>query len=135
MAIIFFIFIYDLFLKKLADKPIDHNYIAIYPTKNSGAGISLLHGHNTLLLVLNIISLFLIFVLYNWHPSPYLFLVIGGVAGNLYDRYVYGGVRDFLYFKHFFVCNFADICIFLGFLCFYLSRAHNPQLPNWKIDG
>jgi signal peptidase II len=45
-------------------------------------------------------------------------LVIGGAAGNVLDRVVYGAVADFLDFHafgyHFYVFNVADAAIFCG---------------------
>jgi lipoprotein signal peptidase len=45
-------------------------------------------------------------------------LILGGTVGNLYDRLVFGGVRDFLYFHHnsfeWPVFNIADCCLVVG---------------------
>ncbi len=50
-------------------------------------------------------------------------LICGGALGNLYDRLVFQGVRDFLWFHHeserfgkldFAVFNFADCCLVVG---------------------
>jgi lipoprotein signal peptidase len=45
-------------------------------------------------------------------------LILGGTVGNLYDRLVFGGVRDFLYFHHnsfeWPVFNVADCCLVVG---------------------
>jgi lipoprotein signal peptidase len=45
-------------------------------------------------------------------------LILGGTVGNLYDRLVFGGVRDFLYFhRNSFewpVFNIADCCLVVG---------------------
>jgi lipoprotein signal peptidase len=43
-------------------------------------------------------------------------LILGGTIGNLYDRVVFGGVRDFMYFYYIEwpVFNFADCCLVVG---------------------
>jgi lipoprotein signal peptidase len=42
-------------------------------------------------------------------------LLIAGTLWNLYDRIVYGGVRDFLVMPWLFIFNIADIFLTLGF--------------------
>jgi signal peptidase II len=48
--------------------------------------------------------------------SAALGLILGGTVGNLYDRLVFGGVRDFLYFYYveWPVFNVADCCLVVG---------------------
>lgn len=48
--------------------------------------------------------------------SASLGLILGGTVGNLYDRVVFGGVRDFLYFYRIEwpVFNVADCCLVAG---------------------
>jgi lipoprotein signal peptidase len=44
-------------------------------------------------------------------------LILGGTLGNLYDRVVFNGVRDFLHWNYLFdwpVFNVADCCLVLG---------------------
>jgi signal peptidase II len=43
-------------------------------------------------------------------------LILGGTVGNLYDRLVFGGVRDFLHFYYveWPVFNVADCCLVVG---------------------
>jgi signal peptidase II len=51
-------------------------------------------------------------------------LILGGTVGNLYDRVVFGGVRDFLYFYRveWPVFNVADCCLVCG-ACLLLVQA------------
>ncbi|MBX9626640.1 MAG: signal peptidase II [Gemmataceae bacterium] len=48
--------------------------------------------------------------------SAALGLILGGTVGNLYDRVVFGGVRDFIHFYWFEwpVFNVADCCLVVG---------------------
>lgn len=54
----------------------------------------------------------------HWTMAAALALVLGGAAGNLYDRAVFGSVTDFLDFywrsHHFPVFNLADSAITVG---------------------
>lgn len=52
--------------------------------------------------------------------------VVGGALGNLFDRFYYGGVIDFLDFHlfsyHWPAFNIADIAIVLGLFTYWLSE-------------
>lgn len=44
-------------------------------------------------------------------------LILGGTIGNLYDRLLFNGVRDFLHWNYLFdwpVFNIADVCLVIG---------------------
>lgn len=52
----------------------------------------------------------------DWSLCTALGLILAGTLGNLYDRLVFGGVRDFLYFYwiEWPVFNVADCCLVCG---------------------
>jgi lipoprotein signal peptidase len=62
-------------------------------------------------------------------------LILGGTVGNLYDRVVFGGVRDFLHFYYIEwpVFNIADCCLVCGAFCLLgqalLTPAHATPAP------
>ena len=60
-------------------------------------------------------------------------LILGGTVGNLYDRLVFGGVRDFLYFYKIDwpVFNIADCCLVVG-ACILLLHAF--LVPTGKTE-
>ncbi len=62
-------------------------------------------------------------------------LILGGTLGNLYDRLVFEGVRDFLYWSKWIdwpVFNIADCCLVVGaFLLLFQAFLTNPApLPQ-----
>jgi lipoprotein signal peptidase len=54
----------------------------------------------------------------DWSLSAALGLILAGTLGNLYDRVVFAGVRDFLHFHYrsfdWPVFNVADVCLVCG---------------------
>lgn len=61
-----------------------------------------------------------------------LALVLGGAFGNIVDRFIHGGVRDFIEvgtpWTGIGSFNLADVCIVVGILLwFYLSRSASTQ--------
>jgi lipoprotein signal peptidase len=63
-------------------------------------------------------------------------LILAGTLGNLYDRLVFGGVRDFLYFYWFEwpVFNIADCCLVCG-AAVLLTQAFWRQLKVQTLGG
>jgi lipoprotein signal peptidase len=63
-------------------------------------------------------------------------LILGGTAGNLFDRIVFNGVRDWMHFYWFEwpVFNFADCCLVCGagllLLQAFWAPAHRPKTPE-----
>jgi len=59
-------------------------------------------------------------------------LILAGTLGNLYDRVVFNGVRDFLHWNYLFdwpVFNVADCCLVTG-ACLLLVQAFLAPAPN-----
>jgi lipoprotein signal peptidase len=59
-------------------------------------------------------------------------LILGGTIGNLYDRVVFGGVRDFLYFYRveWPVFNVADCCLVVGAGLLLVQAVFVPPPPQ-----
>lgn len=74
---------------------------------------------------------------HDWVLCAALGLILGGTLGNLYDRVVFHGVRDFLYWYYQIdwpVFNIADCCLVLGaFLllvqAFFAKHEHPVTSP------
>jgi lipoprotein signal peptidase len=66
-------------------------------------------------------------------------LILGGTLGNLYDRLVFHGVRDFLYFHwiEWPVFNVADCCLVCGAFCLlaqaFLTRPAGDATPRAEV--
>jgi len=105
-------------------------FFQIVHARNEGIAFSLLAGtgSNKLLIVFAALVLALVSwmlwtacrapSLEHWTMRAALGLVLGGAAGNLYDRVAFGSVTDFLDFyvghSHFPVFNVADSAITVG---------------------
>jgi lipoprotein signal peptidase len=63
-------------------------------------------------------------------------LILGGTVGNLYDRLLFNGVRDFLHWHYpewldWPVFNFADVCLVVGAgLLLIQAFLHQPATPR-----
>lgn len=104
--------------------------LQIVHTRNEGIAFGFFaeSGGNTLLIAFSVAVLALVSwmlwtacrtpALEHWTMRAALGLVLGGAAGNLYDRVVFGSVTDFLDFyvgrSHFPVFNVADSAITVG---------------------
>ena len=118
--------------------------LVIMPTRNFGAGFSLLSGLTWLLITLTIVFIVL-FMAYNlfFQKKSKLYavasaLILTGAVGNLIDRFAFGYVRDFIYlqFINFPVFNVADMSLTFGvilliiYILFYSSKPKRKNLIN-----
>ena len=116
-------------------------FISFIYVKNFGAAWGILGGRNIFLIVISIVILALFITFYVLrvkkvkNKSSCLLgisvgLIAGGCIGNLFDRLVFGYVRDFINFDFmdFPVFNFADIALTFGviimvvYFIFYYSK-------------
>ena len=77
------------------------------------------------IVIINIIIIYIIFKINDFRR--YFFLIIlGGSLGNLFDRFLYNAVPDFIDFHignlHWFIFNPADIFITIGVFCLILDE-------------
>lgn len=92
--------------------------LSLHPARNTGAALSLLSGSPLLITLLTAaLTLALIVVCFRtcWDTvtGTALALLLGGAAGNLFDRLFLGYVIDFIDMK-LFICNVADIAVTFG---------------------
>jgi len=148
--IIFFV-ILDLISKYFAFKAKLAAYYIIpvlnfLKVKNYGMSFGLLSGHpNVAIYFIIILNIFVIFYLLNClrakHTYKYSYffvfsicLILSGAIGNLFDRFYYGYVRDFIDFHikeyHWPCFNIADMCICIGAAMFaYCEIFLKKKLP------
>ncbi len=62
--------------------------------------------------------------------SLWLFVLILGAFSNLFDRYLVGGVVDYLDLKYFTVFNLADIMIIVGTLGMFYLLYKEKEIKN-----
>lgn len=95
---------------------------------NSGIGFGLLQiepniFYSTVSIIIASINLILIYWMIttsNYVESIFISIILGGALGNLFDRYYYSSVPDFidLHYEsfHWFTFNIADIFITIGII-------------------
>ena len=122
-----------------ADFTVIPGILGIRGTQNTGMAFGLLGDHPYLLAILALAILILLFLyLVRKHLPVYaqigFGLVLGGAAGNLFDRLVYGYVIDMLepLFMHLFIFNPADAAVVCGIFLlgfYYLFGKEHPDEP------
>lgn len=96
---------------------------------NYGAAWGLMAGKQVFLIALSIVFM-AIFIFYyikepkkTWLLNVTFGFLFAGCLGNLYDRMVFGYVRDFIQFdfwQSFPIFNFADVALFVGVVMFII---------------
>ena len=115
-------------------------FINIYFIWNKGIAFGLLNFDDQLIyslitcfiLVISLIILF--FAFKNKDYSGFFFaMILGGSLGNLFDRFKYSAVPDFIDFHignfHWFIFNVADIFISVGVICLiFVELFYNKKI-------
>jgi signal peptidase II len=95
---------------------------------NSGIGFGILQLEANIFYLLisiiisaiNLILIYWMFTSSNYLESIFISIILGGALGNLFDRYYYSSVPDFidLHYEsfHWFTFNIADIFITIGII-------------------
>lgn len=100
--------------------PVINNIFHLTYVHNFGAGFGILQQQRWLLIFISIIVMGLIFYYLDKINKKERLLqllagfALGGTAGNLIDRIIYGYVTDFLDFRIWPVFNFADSFVTIG---------------------
>lgn len=107
----------DVYIKIIGD------FFVFKSTINEGAGLGILSGQTTLLIIMSVVFIiaFVVFDIFYKNSSKLYFIainfVLAGAIGNLIDRIFLGYVRDFIYINLPFMpyyFNVADIFITIG---------------------
>ena len=120
-----------------------NSFISLFLVWNKGIGFGLFsfdqnYIYNGITIFIFIINLIIVYLIYKEKaPKTYfLAMILGGSSGNLFDRYYYSAVPDFidLNYKgyHWFIFNVADIFITLGIICLILAEFLNYKKQNDK---
>ena len=79
----------------------------------------------SIIVIINLIILYLAFI-YKDIRAYFFIVILGGSLGNLFDRFYYGSVPDFIdiNFKgyHWFIFNVSDIFITVGVICLIIAE-------------
>ena len=113
-----------------------NNFLNIILIWNTGIGFGLLSSNNaffynvTTIIILSINLIIVYLISKSDKIRSILFLIVlGGSFGNLFDRFYYSAVPDFidLNYKgfHWFIFNIADIFISVGLICLILIEVLN----------
>ena len=108
-------------------------FLNLYLIWNEGIAFGLLSFeskeiYNFITFFIVIINIIIVYIIFKINDiRRYFFLIIlGGSLGNLFDRFLYNAVPDFIDFHigdlHWFIFNPADIFITIGVFCLILDE-------------
>ncbi len=110
-----------------------NSFLSFYLVWNKGIGFGLLtseqdYFYNIVTAFIILVNFIIIYLLFKEKGMKYYFLlvILGGSLGNLFDRFYYSAVPDFIDFNyngyHWFIFNVADIFITVGIILLILME-------------
>ena len=122
------IYVINSYDNNLGNDLFSSKYLNIILIWNDGIAFGLFSDNNqifyniiSIIILLIIIILFYLMIKTDSYKKYVYMIIIGGALGNLFDRFVYNSVPDFidLHYQgfHWFVFNCADIFITIGVIC------------------
>lgn len=106
-----------------ASRSIIGNFLWFESTLNTGVAFSMFQGGGLIFIIgSGVFSLLFIYLILSKKffksktEKVSIGFILGGTLSNMVDRIIFGGVRDFIYFKfiNFAIFNLADTAIVLG---------------------
>jgi signal peptidase II len=121
--------------------PVIPNFFTLVHVTNDGAAFGSFKNNNLFFIILSCVAFVFVFaLLLRRKMSPdrlrdvSLALLLGGIMGNLTDRFVHGHVIDFALFDlhvplahPFPAFNVADSCIFIAVVCFIIHSLRQSR--------
>ena len=131
------------------DKPVISGFFKFEYAENTGAAWSIFSGSTVALSIVSVFAIILLSIYAIFAKTKSLFfhislgMIVGGACGNLFDRIVFGYVRDFikLEFVKFPIFNIADSFLTIGIilLCVYylidliVAIKKNKKERKWTL--
>lgn len=119
------------------------NFLWFESALNTGVAFSMFEGMGVVFMITSSLAsvLFVYLIISNkWLKSKIeklsIGLILAGTVSNLFDRILFGGVRDFIYLKfiNFAIFNVADMAITIGTIliciCLLFLRKEEKQEPQ-----
>src|SRR5829696_2765313 len=108
-------------------------FLSLTYIKNDGGAFGILGGSQMVLLVGSTLAV-VVWMLLSGRPSKPMMLgcglILGGAAGNLFDRLSSGEVTDYIHFSFWYIFNAADSAIVVGVGLLLLSALRPERVDR-----
>jgi len=104
-------------------------------THNFGSAFSIFSNFNLYSYIIILLSFLVIYVLIKLSSEfkttktkqISYYLIFAGILGNLYDRIIFGYVRDFIGIKYLFIFNIADAYLTIAIILYMYSEYYSKK--------